>query len=385
MGDNHAKAILSARVSTEAYMSAWSGVVVVAIALAVALVAVGQPTWQWHRSTGNDWDTWSYTLFGATHTVYNGTTNTTSVAAFSYVNLPGQPNVASFYQLLQYAFAGMLACAIAAAGLSVATARRRLRGMFAGIAMVAGGLLALVIPLDMALNLTTAAAADLPRLNGAPIPGFQGQMTLPQSGASAIVVVWGPALAWYLLLVLALVFVFGATEIWSVRPARKPAARVVIVSTAQKVPPPPEQPPAPPRQEPTLEEVFVIGSNGLLIKHMSRTLMSEKDRDVVGGMISVLSNFVRETFSERNGNDVQEITLGDHRFVLCSDSGIVVAVLVTRGATDDIVPRQRHLIALLVDRYGGKLEEWDGQPLEGIEDEIAVLWQPFFLPPPPVD
>lgn len=129
----------------------------------------------------------------------------------------------------------------------------------------------------------------------------------------------------------------------------------------------------------------MIGSNGLLIKHMSRSLMAEKDRDVVGGMISILSNFVRETFSERDGGDVQEITLGQHRFILCNDSGVVVAVLVTRGETDDIVPRLRHLIALLVDRYGDKLEEWEGQPLEGIEDEIAVLWQPFFLPPPPLD
>ncbi len=366
-------------------MSAWSGVVVVAVALAVAFVAVGQPTWQWHRSTGNDWESWSYSIFGATHTVHNATTNTTNTSTFSYAGLPGQPNLASLYQLLEYAFVGMLACAAAAAGLSVASARRRLRGMWAGAAMVAGGLLGLMIPLDLALNLTAAAAADLPRLNGAPIPGFQGQMTLPQSGASTIVVVWGPALAWYLLLVLALVFVFGATEVWSVRPVRKPLAKASAVSTAQKAPPPPEQPPAPPRQEPILEEVFLIGSNGLLIKHMSRTLMSEKDRDVVGGMISVLSNFVRETFSERNGNDVQEITLGEHRFILCSDSGVVVAVLVTRGATEDIVPRQRHLIALLVDRYGDKLEEWDGQSLEGIEDEIAVLWQPFFPPPPPVD
>lgn len=366
-------------------MSAWSGVVVVAVALAVAFFAVGQPTWQWHRSTGNDWETWSYSVFGATHSVYNATTNTTTSSTFSYASLPGQPNLAALFQLLEYAFLGLIACAIAAAPLSVATARRRLRGVFAGSAMVGGCLLALLTPLYLALKLPAAAGADLPQINGAPLPNFSGTATIP-GVANTVVLLWGPALSWYLFLVLTLVLVFGATEVWSLRPARKPALETAAVSATPKGPPlPPPEPPAPARQEPVLEEVFVIGSNGLLIKHMSRTIMSEKDRDVVGGMISILSNFVRETFSERDGNDAQEITLGEHRFILCNDSGIVVAVLVTRGATDDIVPRLRHLIALLADRYGGRLDEWDGRPLEGIEDEIAVLWHPFFLPPPPVD
>ncbi len=366
-------------------MSAWSGVVVIALALAVAFVAVGGAEWQWQRSAGSDSETWSYSLFGATHTVYNGTTQTTNVSVFGFASLPGQDHVAALFLTLQYAVLGLLAAMVAAAALSVAAARRKIRGAFAGAAMVAGCALALLIPLYLAVELPAAAAADLPRLGGTPIQGFSGGTILPQTGQSPILVAWGPALAWYLLLVLTIVLAFGATEVWSVRPARKPVARTPVSKGQIRSPLPPPEPPAPPRQEPVLEEVFVIGSNGLLIKHMSRSLMAEKDRDVVGGMISILSNFVRETFSERDGGDVQEITLGQHRFILCNDAGVVVAVLVTRGATDDIVPRLRHLIALLVDRYGDKLDSWGGQPLEGIEDEIAVLWQPFFLPPPPLD
>lgn len=367
-------------------MSAWSGVVVVAVALAVALVAAGQPLWEWHRSSGADYETWSYRLFGVVHTVENATAGTTTVTTLSYADLPGQGAIASLFLTLQYAFLGMVSAAVAAGGLSAATARRKLRGLPAGVALLAGCLLALAVPVVLVLDLPAAAAADLPRLNGQPLTGFEGQMTLPQTGASPIIVLWGPALAWYVLLVLTIVFAFGATEMWSLKPARKPTSKAVAAATSPRLPPPPPpEPPAPARQEPVLEEVFVIGSNGLLIKHMSRTLMSEKDRDVVGGMISILSNFVRETFSERNGGDVQEISLGAHRFVLCNEGGVVVAVLVTRGATEDIVPRLRHLIALLVDRYGEKLEDWGGEALEGIEDEIAVLWQPFFLPPPPAD
>ncbi len=364
-------------------MSGWSGLVVVAVAFAVVVLAVGQPVWEWHVTEGPQTETWSYGLFSVAHTVANDTTGAVTADNLPYGSLAAQPQMAALFETLQLGFLGMLAAAVAAAGLSAATVLRKLRGLFAGVALVAGCLLALFVPLYVALSVSDAAG-DLPRFGGPPLSSFEGQMTVPQTGGGALIVLWGPDLAWYLLLGLAIVLAFGASEMWSVRPTPKRTA--VASAAAPHTPPrPPPEPPAPDHPEPILEEVFVIGANGLLIKHMSRTLMTDKDRDVVGGMISVLSNFVRETFRERDGNDVQEVTLGDHRFILCNDRGIVVAVLVTRGATEDIVPRLRHLLACLIDRYEAQLDTWGGQPLDGIEDEIAVLWQPFFLPPPPAD
>jgi hypothetical protein len=363
-------------------MSARSGIVVVAVAFALVVLAVGEPVWDWHVTVGSETETWSYGLFSATHTIANDTTGLSSADTIPYTALTNQSRMTGLLVPLQYGFLGILAALVAAAALSVATLRRKLRGAFAGAALVGGCLLALYIPLTLVLNVADAAA-DLPRFGGPPITSFEGQSIVPQGGVTAILS-WGPGLGWYLILGLALVLAFGATEVWSVRPTPKQVARKTPAARSAPPPPPPE-PPAPEHPEPVLEEVFVIGSNGLLIKHMSRTLMTNKDRDVVGGMISVLSNFVRETFSERNGSDVQEVTLGEHRFILCNERGVVVAVLVSRGDTEDIVPRLRHLLACLVDRYEDKLDNWGGEPLDGVEDEIAVLWQPFFLPPPPVD
>ncbi len=363
-------------------MSAWSGIAVAAIALAVVIVAVGEPVWEWRLSDSTQIETWSYGLFDVTHTIQNKTLGNATTASFTYPDLPGQAHISSLFEQMQYEFLGLLASIVAAMALSLATQRRKLRGVFPGLALVSGCLLALLVPVELVLQVTVAAE-DLPQLNGNPLPGFEGQIV---SGNSSTLLTWGPGPAWYLLLGLCILLAFGASEVWSLRPARKPAGSTgVTPRRAEPVPPPPPEPPAPAHLEPAIEEVFVIGANGLLVKHMSRTLMSDKDRDVVGGMISVLSNFVRETFSERDGNDVQEVTLGDHRFILCNDRGIVVAVLVTRGATEDIVPRLRHLLACLIDRYADKLDNWDGEPLDGVEDEIEVLWHPFFLPPPPAD
>ena len=365
-------------------MSAWSGIVVVAVAIAVVTVAVGQPVWEWHLSDTPQTETWSYGLFSATHTIVNETTGARTLQAFSYQNLAGQAKMAGLFLSMQYGFLALIGTVAAAAALSALTLRRKLRGLFAGVAFVGGCLLGLYVPLTIVLGIT-GAATDLPRFGGPSIPSFEGQMTLPRSGGSSLLILWGPGPAWYLCLGLALVLAFGATEMWSLRPSLRRATSSAGRATHATPGPPPPEPRAAEHLEPVIEEVFVIGSNGRLIKHMSRTLMTDKDRDVVGGMISVLSNFVRETFSERDGGDVQEVTLGDHRFILCNDGGVVVAVLVTRGATEDIVPRLRHLLACLIDRYGAKLDGWGGEPLEGLEDELAVLWEPFFLPPPPTD
>src|SRR5256712_13238361 len=89
-----------------------------------------------------------------------------------------------------------------------------------------------------------------------------------------------------------------SSAFWHLVPGRKWPPKKWEV-TIKRIPPTPPAAPPPPAElipvtpEPDIEEVFVISSNSLLIKHMSRSLMSDKDRDVVGSMISAISSFVR--------------------------------------------------------------------------------------------
>jgi len=197
---------------------------------------------------------------------------------------------------------------------------------------------------------------------------------------------WTPLAGWVVAIAAGLALIWASSDLWHLVPSKKktPAKGEASVKRAPfpLPPPPPIDVQATVIDEPVIEEVFVIGSNGLLVKHMSRSLMSDKDRDVVGSMISAISSFVREAFTERDG-EVHEVSLGDHRFVMCSNMGLVVAVLVTSGQTEDIVHRLNHLLAVLHDRYGERLATWQGEAIEGIEDELAVLWDTYHLPPPP--
>ena len=359
-------------------MSAWSGIAIVALGLTLALAATGQPVWEWRLSEGSHLETWSYGLFGARHTVTNSTSATTTDAS-PYPELADQDRMVSLFLSIQLAFVAMVAATAAALALLLAILRFRLRGAFAGVALLAACGLSLYGAVTLIFGIP-GAAGDLPRIGGQPILDFEGQVVVPQTGT---VLTYGPGLAWYLTLGLGLVFAYGATEVWSLRPARRktpagePAAGVALP------PPPPPEPLV--YETPALDEVFVIASNGLLVKHLSRSLLKDKDRDVVGGMIAVLASFVRDAFTEMDAGPVQEVILGEHRFVICSEGGLVVAVLASHESVEAIAPRLMGLLRRLRDRYGTRLDRWGGEPLAGIEDEISVLWEPLALPPPPAE
>src|SRR6266545_2912262 len=335
-------------------MSVWSGIAAAGVAIALALAVFGQPTWEWRLDTTQAREVWEYGVFSVHHELYNKTSGQTVTQDYSYADLAAsQPHMAQVF------------------------------GEFAQFF-----LLGIIASFGVVFTLPGAASLDLPTL-GSGIPEFRGQTYDPSNGT---LLAWTPLTGWVLAIVSGLALAWASSDVWHLAPPVKKAAplRAVQLSPAMKTVEVPLAPPPPPPTEfvvevppePMIEEVFLIGQNGLLIKHMSRSLMSDKDRDVVGSMISAISSFVREAFSERDG-EVHEVTLGDHRFVMCNDSGLVAAVLVKAGQTEDIVHRLRHLLAVLQDRYGARLMHWSGETIEGIEDELSVLWQPYHLPPPP--
>jgi hypothetical protein len=363
-------------------MSVWSALAAAGIGIALVFIGAGAPLWEVQFNSPGGRESWSYQLFVARHKVINTTTSQTDLLQdYSYAELAStQPNMAAVVLKFQlYVTLGLVA-AVLGMGLSAATRWKRLPGVFAGVALAGASASIIYAAFEILFAIPEAAALDI----NPSIVQLSGRMS---DGSLA----WGPAMGMFLPFGSALAFAWASSDVWHLRPAKKSLPmRIEVVSkpapAANQVdlPPPPVEPAPVVVREPVIEEVFVIGSNGLLIKHMSRTLMTDKDRDVVGSMISAISSFVREAFSERDG-EVHEVSLGDHRFVMCNEKGLVAAILVTAGETEEIVPRLRHLLALLIDRYGDRLMGWQGEALEGIEDELRVLWEPFHLPPPPAE
>jgi hypothetical protein len=365
-------------------MSAYSGIASAAVAFVLVVLTMGQPVWEWRMTGPTEVEVWSYRLFGVDHILTNLTTGSETTTTYTYYDLPGQPRMSALFIEIGRWFLYAALAGIGALGLSIATALKKLRGSFAGLAYLGACAMALYASLFFVFAVSGAA---LPLPSGQPIPDFRGTAFIPTTNST---LTWGPLVGWFLLLGEALVFGWTSSEIWHVR-VRRPRTTAEPSAprpaSTNETPPPREplvQITSDERPEPTIDEVFVIAPSGLLVKHMSRSLLSDKDRDVVGGMISVVSNFVREAFTEKDGQ-VQEIALGGHRFIMYNEDNLVTAVMVGKGETEDVLHRLKHLTAVLKDRYGERIMGWDGEPLEGIEDELNVLWEPFFVPPPPAD
>jgi hypothetical protein len=363
-------------------MSFWSGIAAAGVAFVIAFVALGEPVWEYETRDAGGSESWSYGVFLAHEVVYDRASGITTFRNYSYDQLAGlpagraQPNMAKVFGEFQQLMIGSFVAGSAGIGLALVSKFRRLRGIFAGFAFLGACAFTLFAVFTIAFAIPGAASKDfsttIPQISGGTLDGT---------------VSWRPWLGWYLPIGTGLGFAWASSDLWHLRPAKKsqPAkvgAPVPRMRPVTPIPPPPEDAPPSNVPEPVIEEVFLIASNGLLIKHMSRTLMTDKDRDVVGSMISAISSFVREAFTERDG-EIHEVSLGEHRFVMCNESGVVLAVLVTTGQAEDLVHRMQHLLAVLRDRYGQRLATWQGESFEGIEDELAVLWEPYHLPPPP--
>src|SRR2546427_3665189 len=371
-------------------MSVWSGIAAAGVAIVLAFVAVGQPLWEWRLENPQQSDVWEYGPFSAHHYAQNQTSKQRAPdRLYGYPELAtltsgAQRNMSRVFEDFGQFFIIGLIGALAGQVLAVLTFWKKLRGIFAGMACIGGCAPFLCAAFAIVFAIPDAAnSGDLPNAGF----GRVGFFSAGPNGAGTLALSTTPGLGWVLVLGAGLALAWASSDLWHLVPSKKlmpKQMQVTVKRVPSRVAPP--APPAAPAQtappEPIIEEVFVIGANGLLVKHMSRSLMRDKDRDVVGSMISAISSFVREAFTERDG-EVHEVTLGDHRFVMGNESGLVLAVLVSSGDTEDIVHRLRHLLAILDDRYGDRLATWQGEPLEGIEDELQVLWQPYHLPPPP--
>src|SRR5437879_6518685 len=73
-------------------MSVWSGLAAAGVAIALALVAFGQPVWEYQRVDSVSRETWDYRPFSAGQTLYDNTTGVTTFRNYSYDQLAGLPS-----------------------------------------------------------------------------------------------------------------------------------------------------------------------------------------------------------------------------------------------------------------------------------------------------
>jgi|GEM_PF-2753809 len=114
------------------------------------------------------------------------------------------------------------------------------------------------------------------------------------------------------------------------------------------------------REQSVMNDVFLIHRDGRLICHNTRRLKPDVDNDILTGMFTAVTNFVRDTFKEETKGELNELKYGDLDIFLEYGKHVYLAVVLQGLPADDLRENMREIIGIIERRFSPVLEEWDG-------------------------
>jgi len=124
-----------------------------------------------------------------------------------------------------------------------------------------------------------------------------------------------------------------------------------------------------------VEDVFLIHSDGRLISHHSRKFREEIDEDIFSGMLTVVQDFIKDSFRSRSHLGIKRLDFGDSKILIERSPHTFVAAVIL-GHEPQLLPLYiLQVLKEIEDRYGTVLEKWTGllHQLEGVDDIIRKL------------
>ena len=121
-----------------------------------------------------------------------------------------------------------------------------------------------------------------------------------------------------------------------------------------------------------IEEVFLVYRDGVLMYHLSRTLVEEKDEDVLSGMLTAVQEFVRDAFRYGEHRELHQLDFGDYRILIERGKLVYLAVVYAGRESASTRRRVRSVLDRIELTYGDVLERWDGdmERVTGARDVI---------------
>jgi len=124
-----------------------------------------------------------------------------------------------------------------------------------------------------------------------------------------------------------------------------------------------------------VEDVFLVHSDGRLICHQSRKFREAIDEDIFSGMLTVIQDFVRDSFKQRSKAGLKRVDFGGSK-ILLERSEHAYAACVIVGTEPDLLPLyMAEVLREIEEKFGRQLEAWTGmmQELSGIEGYVSKL------------
>ncbi|MFO7618994.1 MAG: hypothetical protein R6W91_05000 [Thermoplasmata archaeon] len=114
-------------------------------------------------------------------------------------------------------------------------------------------------------------------------------------------------------------------------------------------------------QESQVNEIFLLNTSGMVIAHAgAHEEFGDIDRDMVGGMLTAIQNFVQEAFHSSEMDSLKSLSMGKLRVLIEAKGEVVIAVLFTGHEARELRKGVLRLIEELENRFGEVLKGWRG-------------------------
>jgi hypothetical protein len=130
-------------------------------------------------------------------------------------------------------------------------------------------------------------------------------------------------------------------------------------------------------QESNAQEIFVLHSKGLLVAHAGHAeAIGEVDKDMIGGMLTAIQNFVQEAFQASDMDTLKSLNMGRLKMLIEAKGHVVVAVLITGHEAKELRKSVRRLAEELDLRFGGMLDGWQGEKsvVREVQEWVEKIW-----------
>jgi len=129
------------------------------------------------------------------------------------------------------------------------------------------------------------------------------------------------------------------------------------------------------RSSPTIvDEVFLMNTNGILLKHYTRRLRPDQDEDILAGMLTVVQNFVRDSFDEAGGK-LNEIRFENYDILISSSKNLVIAAIISTKKPEKLRNQLTTATADIEAKFGEKIGHWSGDKAE--LGDVDILMRKF--------
>lgn len=109
-----------------------------------------------------------------------------------------------------------------------------------------------------------------------------------------------------------------------------------------------------------VEDAFLMFKDGRLIAHHTMRLRPHMDREILGGMLVAIQNFVEDSFRATGAEQLNELRYGKTKILIHRGNFLTFALVITGTETKVLWNRMRETVDEIEHKYVKRLQQWDG-------------------------